>query len=73
MIEQVVQGVFEVAGQQLPMQINGEKPGARVDVFVARHEVCFIAMSMGDIDADGRLGQDAEMEVFLQLRKEHIC
>lgn len=40
-IEQVIQSMLEGAGQQLPLQVNGEKPGASVDVFVARHR-CFI-------------------------------
>jgi len=46
-IEEVIQGVFESAGQELPLQVNGEKSGTGVDVFVARHEVSSISMSMG--------------------------
>ena len=36
-IDKVVQGVFEGAGQQLPLQINGNEARAGVDVFVAGH------------------------------------
>lgn len=38
-IEPVIQGVFEGAGQQLSLQVNSEKPVAGVDLFVARHEL----------------------------------
>lgn len=38
-VEQVIQGMFEGTGDQLPLQVNSEKPGAGVDVFVARHEL----------------------------------
>lgn len=37
-IDQVVQGVVEGAGEKLPLQINGDKARAGVDVLVTRHE-----------------------------------
>jgi hypothetical protein len=37
MVDEVVQRVFEGAGEQLTLQINREKPGTGVNVFVARH------------------------------------
>jgi hypothetical protein len=39
--EQVIECVFEGAGDQLPLQINGEKSWAGVDVFVAGHARLF--------------------------------
>ena len=39
MVDQVIHGVFEGAGQKLPLQVNGEKAGTGVDVFVARHKL----------------------------------
>lgn len=38
MIDQVVQGVFEGAGMQLPFEIDGNEALAGVYVFVAGHE-----------------------------------
>jgi len=36
-VDQVVEGVFEAAGQQLPFEIDGNKARAGVDVLVAGH------------------------------------
>ena len=36
-IEQVIQRVFEGAGQQLPRQVDGQEPGAGIDVLVTGH------------------------------------
>ena len=36
-IDQVVQGVFEGAREQLQFEIDGKETRAGVDVFVARH------------------------------------
>ncbi len=35
MIDEVIEGVLEAAGQQLVLQVNGKKSGAGVDGFVA--------------------------------------
>ncbi len=52
--------MLEGAGEQLPLQVNGKKTRAGVDVLVARHAVCSITKSMRDVDAEGRVRQDAE-------------
>lgn len=36
-VDQVIERVFEGAGQQLPFKIDGKKPRAGVDGFVAGH------------------------------------
>ena len=46
-VDQVIHGVFEGAGQELPLQVNSEKSGTGVDVFVARHKLVSIARLMG--------------------------
>jgi len=45
-IDEVIEGVFEGAGKQLPMQVDGKKTRAGVDVLVAGHAVGSIAHSM---------------------------
>jgi len=37
MVEQVVQGVFDSTGDELPLQVNCKKPRATVDVLVTGH------------------------------------
>ena len=37
MVEQVIQGMFEAAGEELPVQIHRQKARAGVDVFVSGH------------------------------------
>ena len=68
-IDQVVHGMFEGAGQKLSLQVDGEKPGAGVDVFVACH--LFLQNIVHHFDLDIYFGsrQDAVMKIlFLQLR-----
>jgi hypothetical protein len=36
-VDQIVEGVLEGAGQQLSFKIDGDEPGAGVDMLVARH------------------------------------
>lgn len=45
-IDEVVEGVLEGAGKQLPLEINRQKSRAGVDGFVARHAVGLYARSM---------------------------
>ena len=45
-IDEVIERVFEGAGKQLPLQVNGKETGAGVDVFVAGHAVGAIMNSM---------------------------
>ena len=61
--------VFESAGQQLSLQVNGEKPGAGVDVFVARHLPLQNIVPYFDLDIWFDSRHDAVMKIlFLQLR-----
>lgn len=46
MIHEVVEGVLKSAGEQLPLQVNGKKARAGVDVLVARHAVGSITKSI---------------------------
>jgi hypothetical protein len=45
-IDEVIQCMFEGAGEKLPLQVNGKETGAGVDVFVAGHAVGAIMNSM---------------------------
>ena len=67
-IDQVVQRVFEGAGEQLPLQIDGNKARAGVDVFVARHAGLQMNFRLSlDIPFGSR--QNARMKrLFLQPR-----
>ena len=49
-VDQVIHGMLESAGQKLPLQVNSEKPGAGVDVFVTRYLLLQIIVPHFDID-----------------------
>jgi len=68
-VDQVIHGMFEGAGKELPLQINGKKPGAGVDVFVARHLLLQNIVLRFDLDIYFGSRHDALMKIlFLQLR-----
>ncbi len=69
MFQQMVQRVFERAGQQLPLQVHRKKSRTGVDVFVTCHSLLQnIAVSF-DLDICFRSRHDAGMKkLFLQLR-----
>jgi len=55
--------------QKLPLQINGKKSGAGVDVFVARHSSLQNKVPHFDLDICFGSRHDAQMiRLFLQLR-----
>ena len=68
-VDQVVHGMFEGAGQKLLLQVDGEKAWAGVDVFVARHLLLQNINFKFDLDIYFGSRQDARMKIlFLQLR-----
>ena len=68
-IDKVVQGVFEGAGQQLPFEIDGNEARAGVDVFVAGHGRLSERDPPMTLDIPDGSQQNAGMKrVFLQLR-----
>lgn len=67
-VEQVVQRMFESAGDELPLQVNGEKPRASVNVLVARHGASPEQRQRHKLDAIMGLRQDTKMILFLQPR-----
>jgi hypothetical protein len=62
--------MFKSAGQQLPLQVNSEKPGTGVDVFVTRHLLLQNIVLYFDLDIYFGSRRDARMiRLFLlQLR-----
>ena len=61
--------MLEGAREELPLQINSEKPRTGVDVFVARH--LFLRKDVLQFDLGISFGSrhDADMKIlFLQLR-----
>ena len=65
----MVQCVFKRAGQELPLQIHRKKPGAGVNVFVARHLLLQNISHNFDLDICFGSRRDARMNrLFLQLR-----
>jgi len=68
-VDQVVHGVFESAGQKLLLQVYGEESWTGVDVFVARHLLLQNVNLHFDLDIYFSSRQDARMKIlFLQLR-----
>ena len=68
-IDEVVQGVFEGAGQQLPFEIDGKKARAGINVFVAGHGCAFKENTPMTLDIQFGSQQNAAMKIlFLQPR-----
>jgi len=68
-INQVVQGVFKSAGQQLPFEIDGNEARAGVYLLVTGHESSFAITHAWGIDIPFGSRHDASMKtLFLQLR-----
>ena len=68
-IDEVVQGMFEGAGQELRLQIHGNEARAGVDGFVAGHGVVSVSDLLITLDVADGSRQDARMKrLFLQLR-----
>ena len=66
-IEQVIERMFEAAGQQLPLQVHRKVAWAGVDVFVTRHTVCAMGVLQFDLDIYFGSRHDAQMfRLFLQ-------
>ncbi|HET6333614.1 MAG TPA: DUF3626 domain-containing protein, partial [Polyangiales bacterium] len=63
MLEQVMHGVLEGAGQQLLRQVNGEEAWVRIDVLVARH----LTHSRLVVIAEGRPTLQDSPEFFYSL------
>ena len=59
MIDQMIQCVFEAAGQKLFAQVNSEKTRAGVDVFVTGHHVLQNIVSFFDLDTRNSSRHDA--------------
>jgi hypothetical protein len=69
MIDQIVQGMLEGAGQQLPFEIDGKEARAGVYVLVAGHEFSSKRDAPMTLDIPFGSRQDARMKrLFLQLR-----
>ncbi len=69
MVDQVVQGVLEVAGQEQSLQINGNEAQAGVDGFVAGHESLSERTAPWSLVIPFGSRHDARMKrLFLQLR-----
>jgi hypothetical protein len=69
MIDELVQGVFEGAGQELRLQIDGNQARAGVDGFVAGHGVVSASDRLMTLDIHDGSRQDARIKrLFLQLR-----
>ena len=69
MIDQIVQGVFEGAGKQLPFEINDYEARAGVDVLLAGHEIDSKRDAPMTLDIPFGSQQNARMKrLFLQLR-----
>jgi hypothetical protein len=66
MIEQVIERMFEGAGKQLPLQVNGNETGAGVDVFVTGHARLRNAFPLQTLNR--YLVRGMMQGVFLQLR-----
>ncbi len=68
-IDQVVQGMFEAAGQQLPFEIDGDQARAGVNVLEAGHGIGYKRDGSMTIDIPFGARQDAGMKiVFLRPR-----
>jgi hypothetical protein len=68
-IDEVVQRVFEGAGQELPFEINGNEARAGVDGFVAGHGSLSKGNSLMTLDIPFGSQQNAAMKrLFLQPR-----
>ena len=68
-VEQTIQRMLKSARQKLPLKVNGKKPRAGVDVFVARHDAPSKYHSVFDLDISFGSRHDAAMKIlFLQLR-----
>ena len=68
-LPEIVQGMLEGAGQQLPLQINGKEARTGVYVFVASHEISYKRDAPMTLDIPFGSRQDARMNrVLLQLR-----
>jgi hypothetical protein len=70
LVEQVVQCMFESTRHKLPLQVNSQKSGAAINVFVTRHLLLQNIVLKLDLDIYFGSRHDAGMNrLFLQPRQ----